>query len=413
MPPVFAAVGLSAAVSAGLFTDGRIETHKREKTSVPGRGGGYEQIDYQTTKFNGTRRLLNVPHPFAYAELASALADNWSHLSYTETNEPSKIRPQRHQDGTLLQMQAYQSLRNGRLVVMGGGDLTAAATRYYDLTASSRFRVSADIAACYPSIYTHGFPWAVVGKPHAKKNREKTLWFNKIDLLQSRMRREETTGIAVGPGTSAVFAEAILAKVDEHLILNGFVFERYIDDYVCFTDSFDRGECFTRCLEDKLEKFKLSLNSRKSKLQALPLPNRPAWLCDISTRLPKPGDADPRALIDLLDLAVEREAANPDGSVLKFTARAVAGVACQTDPGTAAPVAAVLASLSRHRPIVLPVLCDILSQVPGRYRLPQDAATGFTGSVGEGAVRRDVLDFARSETQRLQAECRRRRAGHR
>ena len=35
---------------------------------------------------------------------------------------------------------------------------------------ASRYLVKADISTCFPSIYSHSIPWALVGKETAKKN---------------------------------------------------------------------------------------------------------------------------------------------------------------------------------------------------------------------------------------------------
>jgi hypothetical protein len=45
------------------------------------------------------------------------------------------------------------------------------------LSIGSRYVVKADISNCFPSIYTHSIPWALVGKESAKKDKHTTILF--------------------------------------------------------------------------------------------------------------------------------------------------------------------------------------------------------------------------------------------
>ncbi len=40
-----------------------------------------------------------------------------------------------------------------------------------DLLIGKRYLVKADISTCFPSIYTHSIPWALIGKDDAKARR--------------------------------------------------------------------------------------------------------------------------------------------------------------------------------------------------------------------------------------------------
>jgi hypothetical protein len=81
-------------------------------------------------------------------------------------------------------------------------------------------------------LYTHAIPWALHTKPVAKANRNKTDG-DKIDKAVRNCSSGQTVGIPIGPDTSFVVAEIVLAAVDGLLrtklpALRGF---RYLDDY--------------------------------------------------------------------------------------------------------------------------------------------------------------------------------------
>ena len=81
----------------------------------------------------------------------------------------------------------------------------------------SHFLVKADIATCFPSIYTHAIPWAAVGKEKAKNSIRTDTWYNRIDERCREMCNGETHGLLIGPHTSNLIAEIILTVVDKKL----------------------------------------------------------------------------------------------------------------------------------------------------------------------------------------------------
>ena len=132
------------------------------------------------------------------------ITENWEHLKYVSENKISRIIPERHGDG--------------RIAIM---DYETQFSKEQHMVASSfgqRFIVNTDIANFYPSIYSHSVPWAVVGLDEAKANRgNREKWYNQLDRALRLTTRDETNGIAIGPATSNIIAEAILARVDDNL----------------------------------------------------------------------------------------------------------------------------------------------------------------------------------------------------
>ena len=154
---------------------------------------------------------------------------------------------------------------------------------------TSRFIAQADISTCFPSIYTHSIPWALVGKKRAKKtSRDDSCWYNKIDQACSAMRNGETHGLLIGPHTSNLLSEIILTVVDKKLYDKGYRYTRNIDDYDCYVGSHDEAQRFLQDLEQALREFDLPLNHRKTKIIELPIGIEKNWKHQLSD-LPKIG----------------------------------------------------------------------------------------------------------------------------
>lgn len=340
LPPVFSTRQLTPHVAKLLLA---------EKL----RKDGYDQVEYYATRYNNVSRPLAIPHPVGYAHLVNCICTNWDELKYICRNENSLIKPEEHVDGRILLMDYEEPLeRTTRTLKLGFG---------------KKFRAHTDITNCFPSIYTHAIPWATVGFADAKKYAPqkdptyKKLWFNQLDYHQRMIKRNETQGVAIGPATSNIVSEAILAKIDEALAKK-YTYYRYIDDYTCYCETYEEGQDFLRELNDELRKYKLSLNLKKTALVELPAPIDSDWIVELSTRMPSgTPNVPPKTgkhyiaseALRFIDYAVQLKKQTPDGSVLKF---AVKSVIYQLDEYAVQPVLEYLLNLSRFFPLLLPLL---------------------------------------------------------
>lgn len=311
------------------------------------RSGGYDQVEYHATRYNNVTRPLSIPHPMGYAHLASCICTNWKELDYICDNERSLIRPEEHPDGRTVVMDYEESLeRTSRTLKLGFG---------------KKFRAHTDIANCFLGVYTHAIPWAAVGFTHAKANKNAALWFNKLDFHQRMIKRNETQGVAIGPATSNIVSEAILARIDG-VLGRKYSYYRYIDDYTCYCDTYEEGQEFFRELNNELRKYKLSLNLKKTELIELPAPIDDDWVVELSTRMPSGSPNNPPKsgkhysageAVRFIDFAVQLKKKTPDGSVLKF---AVKCIVYQLDETAVQPVLEYLLNLCRFYPLLLPLL---------------------------------------------------------
>jgi hypothetical protein len=98
-------------------------------------------------------------------------------------------------------------------------------TRTARLYSECSFILKADISRFFYTAYTHSIPWAVLGKEKAKdwlihnRKRLNAHWSSNFDTALQSCQSRETFGIPVGPDTSRIIAEILLAGVeaDENL----------------------------------------------------------------------------------------------------------------------------------------------------------------------------------------------------
>ena len=352
LPPIISSTSFRGSVAQSLANS----NHKRT-SSYP----GYDTVEYRLTRFNGVSRACSIPHPKPYAQLALCTANNWNNLKYTAENIISKSRPRRHDDGRICSMTYEDTLWK----------------RTHALKASfgMRFVVRADISNFFPSIYSHAIPWALVGIPESKKNKSKgAKWFNKLDKAVRQTKRDETQGVAIGPGTSSILAEAILARIDEKLSKD-FTYYRYIDDYTAYCETHNKGREFISNLAKHLSKYKLVLNVNKTNILPLPQPSTTDWIDDLNNALPEGGDISTNNAINYLDLAVRLARQVPDGSVLKYALKSLRNVIFKEDSGPRSfddelitTVLHYALNSSFHQPVLVPMLEKFFDALPSsRY----------------------------------------------
>ena len=344
LPPVFSTRRFKPKIADELIT--KMKSQKRRE--------GFDQIVYRCNRFNNAIRTMHLPHPLPYARLCQTLRDNWDNLEFVCKNKSSKIRPEQHNDGKLVAMGEYDL---GRLVVMDNPRFPKSLEKYLSVATGAFFRTSADISNCFPSIYTHSIPWALVGHAVEKKDHDPKKWFNAIDAKQRHLKRNETQGVPVGPATSNVIAEIILARVDKRLRKLGYRFIRAIDDYQCYTATRDEGVCFIRDLELELDRYLLKLNSKKTKCHQLPLPERAEWINEFCALAGEKKSVSGNEMFRLLDLAVDFQSRWPADNVLKYAATFLLK---RVSPYNAYTFVEYLLQLAFHNASVLPLIAEVM-----------------------------------------------------
>lgn len=143
------------------------------------------------------------------------------------------------------------------------------------ISSEYRFAVKADISRFFYTIYTHSIPWALIGKEKAKSTykskRFKNHWTNKLDMVLQSCQSRETFGIPVGPDTSRIIAELLMAGIEDDKELTGTFRPtntvRLIDDLYVGCDNEDSANRILGALKSALWRFNLQLNEDKSYIQ--------------------------------------------------------------------------------------------------------------------------------------------------
>ncbi|MGS0753748.1 antiviral reverse transcriptase Drt4 [Roseateles sp. GG27B] len=308
LPPIFTSESFTPEVAKQLLATQALPENKARKLS------GYDQVEYKLTRYSSVSRLLSIPHPVPHAKLCFSLYENWDKFDFIASNTNSRIKPEESDDGRVIIMSGY-------------GGAVGKSMQHLHNAFGKRYRVKTDIANCFPSIYSHAVAWALVTRSEAKRLRnEKNQWFNIIDSNLRACRRQETQGVAIGPGTSNIIAEIIMARIDEKLRVLGLSFVRYIDDYECYCDSEAQAQEFVRVLERSAADFKLQLNVRKTEFSRLPQPVSDSWILELGQHAPKGDNSSTFDVFRFLDVAVFLAQKHPEGSVLKYAASVVAAL---------------------------------------------------------------------------------------
>ena len=236
---------------------------------------GHDYIRYETTRNTNIPRLISIPNPFAYSNLCKHISEYWEELknAYTEATSNQKYK--------ISQIHIQKFKNKSHLFEMNKHymDKDPSMSMYLDkLQIMKRVRVSADISNCFPSIYSHSLPWAIVGKDVAKRNKDdRNLWFNVLDYYVRNLKNEETNGLLIGPHSSNLLSELVLCRIDQELAPK-YKYIRNIDDFTCYVNSDDESERFLLDLNASLKQFELSLNTKKTEIIKLPVSSASDWV---------------------------------------------------------------------------------------------------------------------------------------
>lgn len=297
VPPCFTSEGLAAIASLtmrGILVE---IDEKKLKDDIDTRAHDY--IRYEALRDINIPRHLGIPHPEAYAVQSLAISRHWKEIS-THCNQPkpaiSRIHVRPTGSGSIFEMnykgkERYQ-FEEDEVRWMTG----------------TQYVVHADVASCFPSIYTHSIPWALHGKATSKKLKSITaLAGNLLDKCTQITRDQQTNGLLIGPHSSNIISEIILTKIDAELQAKGFKrISRHIDDYAFYADDYAQAECFVKHLGLCLRGFEMSLNDKKTRILQLPRPSTENWIQRLNRfSFPKNEEIRFSTVRSFLDLALE------------------------------------------------------------------------------------------------------------
>lgn len=235
-------------------------------------------VQYESMRNTNVIRALGIPTPMAYQKLCQCIKDHWAEIQTHFSNCTSG------QSHIISRIHIRKMAKTPALFKMNYDNWKADGSPEADFLIGSRYVVHADISKCFPSIYSHSLPWALVGKATAKATAEKkhkNLWYNQLDHYVQICKNGETHGLLVGPHASNLLAEIILTMVDKELSAKGWNYLRHIDDYTCYVESFEEAQLFLVDLNTELRKYDLSINDKKTEVARMPTALTEQWIRQI------------------------------------------------------------------------------------------------------------------------------------
>jgi hypothetical protein len=291
-------------------------------------------IHYESMRNINVPRVLAIPNPMSYYRQCKVLSDHWqnllthfknqtnghdykiSRIHIRKIDNTSKIFHLCYQELDDIDLHDYPELSVKHVFDMGHKNFCIDDYPEPTLLIGKRYIVKADISNCFPSIYTHSLPWALVTKSHSKGNRTDSEWFNQIDKETRSLKDGETHGILIGSHSSNLISEIILTVVDKEMYDKSYRYVRNIDDYTCYVESKEKAEKFLVDLSVSLKQFGLMLNHKKTEILKLPMASSENWvrkLNSFSFSVEKLKLSDVRSY---LDIALELMFQNKENSAI-------------------------------------------------------------------------------------------------
>lgn len=282
-----------------------------------------QYVYYENVRNINIPRPLGVPVPMVYQKLVKYLTDIWPNIQQyfidktsNQTHKVSRIHIRKMYGKNKLFEMSYDNWRDD-------------GSPENELIYGMKYVAHADISKCFPSIYTHSLPWALVGKQVAKQNKNNHgAWYNKLDHFVQINKDSETHGLIIGPHISNVLSEIILSAIDQKLVDAGWKYIRNIDDYTCYVESEEAAEAFIVDLQNELRTYDLSLNHKKTSIEKLPVAMVEQWVrkihtVSIVTSYGKVDYINCRAYLDYAIEIAEKEKGN--ASVLNYAIKTLGG----------------------------------------------------------------------------------------
>lgn len=318
-------------------------------------------VSFQSMRNTNVPRMMGIPTPMSYERLCACLKDNWSNLQRffeASTSNQAFIVSRTH----IRKMQNSDSLFE-----MNYDNWRVDGTPEPDILIGKRYMVKADISNCFPSIYSHAIPWALVSKVAAKADTDEKSWQNQIDKSVRNTTYGETHGILIGPHTSNVISEIILCAVDKKLC-DHWNYVRHIDDYECYVETKEKAEAFLVELSKWLRTFGLSLNNKKTEILELPVGAIEQWVRQLKDKTVYFGKfhgyVDYKEVQSFLDYCIELIPKNGGNASILFYALKVLNKQNLTD-NAKRYLEKTMVSLSLIYPYLIPHLDKYVFEICG------------------------------------------------
>lgn len=306
LPPPFSSISFGALAQTGW---------------QPALGAPSQSATHNLFRWGSLRRQLAIPNPIAFLNLAREVELQWPNLQVIFATSPwSHSLPVPGLGRAVEPAHTIQSGRGARAALRAG----------------YRYLLRADISRFYHSVYTHTLEWAAHGKAYVKHNRalpavqRQALWGRGLDDRHRDLQDRQSVGVPIGPDTSLVAAELLLARVDSEVQprVQGRGM-RYVDDYEMAFPTLSAAEAGLAELQQALSDYELAVNPTKTQILELPAPLDPSWVRKLRRISLRPeGVGQESDFIDLFDTAFELAREFPGSHSIKFAMGTIRHSAC-------------------------------------------------------------------------------------
>lgn len=309
-----------------------------------------EMCIHNMVRSGGLRRHLGLPNPVHHARLCDFVVQNWNRLQQKANLSPFSLTKPVDTDP--------------KRAITGFHDLSLTTMKRVELRTRSRYILRADINRFYPSIYTHTLPWAIEGKSIVKAAKAVrklgSIWSNQLDTLVRNQNDQQTMGIPIGPDTSLLLAEIILAAVDVELEqeIHGLRGIRFIDDYEFAVNQRSDAERVVSELQSILSQYELALNPGKTRIIELPDAYEPQWTTQLRTHLFRDAGVSGQKhdLTGYFDKVFVFARAEPDENIMKYAIARLSSVDVAEENWSL--LQNILSLCALTEPACLPQVCD-------------------------------------------------------
>lgn len=210
-----------------------------------------EPTYFNIPKSNLLRRQYKLPNIYSYLKLSSFLVTN--KRRFIEEFLENRQSTSKYFDSNVLTFSKQKGIE--AQLLFGG-----------------KYRLYTDLSNFYSTLYTHSIPWMILGKWNSKRTfqRNQNAFENKLDKLIQISQYGETHGIPTGNLVSRIIAEFYMCCFDRKMFDKGFIYKRYVDDFIFAFNSEDEKDDFLEKMNLICRENNLYLNNEKTKIEAFP-----------------------------------------------------------------------------------------------------------------------------------------------
>lgn len=235
---------------------------KKTKYNTTYKVNTFDLIKFTHTNGSGYR-VYSLMHPFIYWQLCKEIADNLPSIIKSLAKKRDIVS---YSIPDLMGLEFRRESGIKMWIQMAEKDLIAESGEY-------SYLLKADISSFYDSIYTHSISWAIHTKPVAKMKRGNfALLGNRLDKLAQSSNTGQTNGLPIGPITSDILCELVLASLDETVskrlrkLRVKYKAARYKDDYRFLTHSNEDASTIKKVLTEVLHEYGMNINQNKTSI---------------------------------------------------------------------------------------------------------------------------------------------------